>query len=327
MEEAFANALISGLKRNASGCAERPPQRSRPASSAEVLAEAVAAAHDIEAVDDSDSQPTDSQPRGSQPTRRRPRQPRRPGERANHRYKACEQRVLGKEAEAFRAKFKPGPQGRKKGWLNAFCVDRMGADCKDADLQAYGIRVKSAMSCVQRDRPLYREPRFRVTGNATVKRRKKLSMRERGAGGGTKQKCPELDEEVWHWFVNRLAISRTRVSQEELMDVGSFYKKVLLETHQNNIERGFIDPGLSANLPQIDNNWVDRWRNRYCVTYRTVNLRYKISRRVFLRRLKVFWLNCIRIRALWRAFHGPDVELRFIGLDQTPKWFNSIACW
>ena len=66
-----------------------------------------------------------------------------------------------------------------------------------------------------------------------------------------------------------------------------------------------------------------RWRQIHGVTWRTVNLRYKIPRKTFLSRLRVFWSNCIIVRALHRLLH-PGKDLHFAGFDQKPLWFNSI---
>jgi len=76
-------------------------------------------------------------------------------------------------------------------------------------------------------------------------------------------------------------------------------------------------------LPKVgDYNVVKRFRSLYGVTYRTVNLRYKISHAKRKHRLKVFWCNSTRARTLHKLCF-PDRELKLIGFDQKPFYFNS----
>jgi hypothetical protein len=64
---------------------------------------------------------------------------------------------------------------------------------------------------------------------------------------------------------------------------------------------------------------VRRFRQIYGITYRTINLRYKISHSKRMHRLTVFWCNVIKTRALHaRCF--PGRKLRFIGFDQKPLY-------
>ena len=66
-----------------------------------------------------------------------------------------------------------------------------------------------------------------------------------------------------------------------------------------------------------------RWCHRCNVSPRALNLRYKIPRGVFLSRLRMLWSNIIIVRALYEQFYTDS--LRFVGFDQKPLWFNSIA--
>ena len=62
---------------------------------------------------------------------------------------------------------------------------------------------------------------------------------------------------------------------------------------------------------------------KHGVTFRTVNLRVKLSRAKRNSRLAAFWCNCIRLLALYRKF-CPEQKLRFAGFDQKPFYFNPI---
>ena len=141
-----------------------------------------------------------------------------------------------------------------------------------------------------------------------------------------KRLCEELDEEVWHWYVDRLATNKTRVTTEELIGTADMYKAAIMEKWRLDCEAGLADVGAPPKLPKttVESGWPTRWRFRYGVTIRTVNLRYKVSYEKFVGRLRVFWTNCIKVRALFEEFH-PGVPLEFVGFDQKPLWFNATT--
>ena len=89
---------------------------------------------------------------------------------------------------------------------------------------------------------------------------------------------------------------------------------------------GHADVGAEPKLPAINHCWVHRWRRAYGVTFRTVNLRYKISQSKRLLRLRVFWSNILRVRLLHECLFGRD-GVDFVCMDQKPLYFNSsLAC-
>ena len=67
---------------------------------------------------------------------------------------------------------------------------------------------------------------------------------------------------------------------------------------------------------------MQRWRRAYGVTYRTVNLRYKLSRSKRMLRLRVFWSNILRVRLLHECLYGKD-GIDFVSMDQKPLYFNT----
>ena len=136
--------------------------------------------------------------------------------------------------------------------------------------------------------------------------------------------CQELDDEVWHWFVDRLAANKTRVTTKEITAKAAMYAAAVEEEWRCRCDAGLADPLKPPRVPLINKDWVRRWRLRHNVSYRTINLRYKIPRATFLNRLGVFWSNCIILRALFEHFY-PGKVLDFVGFDQKPLWFNSIT--
>ena len=92
--------------------------------------------------------------------------------------------------------------------------------------------------------------------------------------------------------------------------------------YQVRAERRELDPGQVPRLPALDASWLRRWRRRFGVSYRSVNLRYKISKAKRAARIRVFWSNCMGLCILREHLFGPG-KLRFIGFDQKPMWLNA----
>ena len=134
----------------------------------------------------------------------------------------------------------------------------------------------------------------------------------------------DLDAELWGWFVDRLAKNKTRVSTQEIMTEANVYADAIRKAWRLDCEKGLASPDKPPRIPIINARYVCRWRHRHNVTCRTVNLRYNIPRGAFLSRLQVFWSNCIIIRKLFELMY-PGQELRWVGYDQKPLWFNAIS--
>ncbi|MCP4241947.1 MAG: hypothetical protein GY772_15435, partial [bacterium] len=72
--------------------------------------------------------------------------------------------------------------------------------------------------------------------------------------------------------------------------------------------------------PKVTSPWLLRWRRQYGVSLRRPNRRWKVRRPVLLERLRIMWLNLIRLRELCRLAHGYDPDID--GFDQKPFHFN-----
>ena len=146
--------------------------------------------------------------------------------------------------------------------------------------------------------------------------------RKRNIGGGRSPMSDCIGEELWHWFVDRINTARTRLGSRLLLAQANLYRGDLMQHYHTMCEVGRADPRKPPQLPQINENYIHRWRKAYGVTWRTVNLRYKVSHKKRLFRLGVFWRNVLRIRFYHAARYGPN-KLRFSGFDQKPFYFNS----
>ena len=155
--------------------------------------------------------------------------------------------------------------------------------------------------------------------------RSALPARSRRRDCTVRWRCSaDIDAELWCWFVDRLATNKTRVSTLEIRHAANQYSNAILDAWRHDCDKGLASPDKPPVVPIINNGYVHRWRTRYGVTYRTVNLRYKIPRKTFLSRLQVFWSNCIIIRRLFELMF-PGQVLHWVGYDQKPLWFNAIS--
>ena len=164
------------------------------------------------------------------------------------------------------------------------------------------------------------------SGQGTGSVRVKFSRRKRGAGAGgpgtMKMAC--LGEELFSWFVDTLNNVKGRLRSCLLLQRAGVVAKDLMGIHQQRVEAGVVPPHAKLNLPIIDYSWLRRWRRTYGVSARMANLRFKAPKSVILHRLRVFWCNMIRVRAL-HALLEAEGELVMQGFDQKPLWFTASS--
>ena len=145
-------------------------------------------------------------------------------------------------------------------------------------------------------------------------------------GGGRQRRCPIIGEELWFWFVARLSACQARVGTQLLIDQANVVSADLYDDWLVRSAQGHADANSPPQLPVLNPVWVQRWRRAYGVTFRTVNLRYKISASKRMLRLRIFWSNVLRVRLLHECLHGRD-GIDFVSMDQKPLYFNSsLAC-
>ena len=161
-------------------------------------------------------------------------------------------------------------------------------------------------------------------GSCTVLLPPSKRRRLRGGGGPGHMKVPCIGEELFAWFVDTLTNIKGRLPSCLLLHRAELIAKDLMGIHQLRIETGSVPPHATLNLPVISYGWLRRWRRVWGVSARQANLRYKAPRKVVLQRLRVFWCNVIRVRAL-HALLEPSGELAFEGFDQKPLWFTASS--
>ena len=114
--------------------------------------------------------------------------------------------------------------------------------------------------------------------------------RRRVTGGGRKPLAPALRQGLFEWFVDSLQNVRGRIASFLILAQASVIKQDLAEFYKQEVAGGRIQEGATPRLPQLNANWLRRWRIEYGLSWRTVNLRFKCSWGVMKRRLRrLFW--------------------------------------
>ena len=154
--------------------------------------------------------------------------------------------------------------------------------------------------------------------------RVKPSLRKRKHGAGPKYLCPEVGEELWHWFVNHIRHVRARVSNPVMLAKAKAIASTIKSLVDEEVDAGRMAENRRPKMPKLTDGWLSRWRRKYRVSHKCVPIAYKVSRAVLLKRLGVFWRNNIRIR----YFHSkmfPNGKLNFRSYDQKPLYFNTAG--
>ena len=134
--------------------------------------------------------------------------------------------------------------------------------------------------------------------------------------------CIVLGEELWSWYVDILHHRPGRIGTQQLVDQAVVIATDLQDDWSIRVAQGQADGASFPKLPVLSRDWAGRWRKAHGVTFRTVNLRYKLSQSKRLHRLRIFWSNVLRMRLLHECLYGRD-GIDFVSADQKPLYFNS----
>ena len=159
---------------------------------------------------------------------------------------------------------------------------------------------------------------------------KKLGKRDgryhkrRGKPGKTFY-CPEVREELFAWFVDTIENVKGRISSHVILHEAETILADYEAYLQNEVEAGRLEAGIQMRIVKLNMHWLFRWRKEFQITWRTVNLRYKISRVKLNRRVELFFINLFKIRWLHYFLNGERQILRFSNSDQKPMWFTTAS--
>ena len=103
------------------------------------------------------------------------------------------------------------------------------------------------------------------------------SKRKRKRGGGNKSISPALNDELWNWFVDTVQNVKGRIPSEMLLAQAEVLAQDIQQQHAEQMREGTVDTSAAPKIPMIGGSFLKRWRRKYGVTWRTVDLIYKCS--------------------------------------------------
>ena len=159
-------------------------------------------------------------------------------------------------------------------------------------------------------------PPVGAMGQSTGNRRLRFSQRKRRQGHqGPPKKAPMLRTELWDWFCSIKRSVCGRISPKMVLTQA----KIMAE----NYALACFQRGEPANLPVIDKGWLHTWKHEFQVSFRQPNRKWSVPRAVLKERLRITWLNVIRVRTLFLATAGHDLPLW--NFDQSPFHMNEAG--
>ncbi len=222
-------------------------------------------------------------------------------------------RALGNRAtEAKRA----ATEGRY--WITKFCHKEF-PDCRgdDKKLGQAKKRVWSAMSQARKvdvddvsrcaSKSCSVEPRKRFRMNFTSPRFVNEVIRE----------------ELFAWFIDSINNVRGRLPSFIILAQAVLLAQDYRDGIRKRIEAGDLDPSFKIVIPIFDFHWLFLWRRQYHLSWRTVNLHFKVSFAKMKELLLIFWTNILKIRWLHYFLFGCVQILKMINCDEKPFHFTS----
>jgi hypothetical protein len=131
---------------------------------------------------------------------------------------------------------------------------------------------------------------------------------------GASFKCPLIREYLWDWFVDIRRSVASHISPKfVLMRARSIAEEILKAQRKT---------GMYSPMPQLDRNWLLRWKRDKGVVFRKPNCRFKTSKAVMTARLRAMWVNNVKVRRLAQRLLGNDLAEEMYGIDEKPLHFN-----
>ena len=81
-----------------------------------------------------------------------------------------------------------------------------------------------------------------------------------------------------------------------------------------------LKEGIEPNPPMITSHWLKDWQTEFRVSFRRPNRKFKVPKHVLDSRLRIFWANLARVRALAQGVLGYDLTV--VNMDQSPFHMN-----
>ena len=130
---------------------------------------------------------------------------------------------------------------------------------------------------------------------------------------GRPWKAPSIRDNLWHWFCSIRGSVKTRIPL------------ACLKTQANQIRMMYLATAAAlrrpAEVPTITYRWLLAFRTYYHISLRMPNKRWKVPKDVFEQRLRIFWLNLIRMR-YWLYLATGHEPQSIDSFDQKPFHVN-----
>ena len=141
----------------------------------------------------------------------------------------------------------------------------------------------------------------------------KIRRRFLGRQGAHLVKAPVIRQQLFEWFCQIRARIRGRLPACLVRQKAMALRMACI--------REALALGSAPVVPKIiGTSWLFHWKKQYNVSFRKPNKRWKVPRPVLLARLKIMWLNLIRVRVLaWLCFR---TEMTLLNFDQKPFHTN-----
>ena len=127
--------------------------------------------------------------------------------------------------------------------------------------------------------------------------------------------APMLRENLFEWFCSLRASITVRVPSKLLM----LKAKCIASEMLGEMRR----TGNFVRMPNLDREWLWRFRKHYSISLKKPNKKYKVKKSVLRERLRAMWLTNVRIRAMAQACLGIDIPI--YGFDQKGIYMNEAG--
>ena len=149
---------------------------------------------------------------------------------------------------------------------------------------------------------------------------------------GAPLRCNWVRESLFDWFISMRYAIDWKTYNAALRSCGRYkamgrfpaalvkkQAKIFLSQYMK--ER--LLAGLASQAMVIDNRWLKRWMHEYGLSLRAPNRKFKVPKNLLAERLRIWWLNLARVRALCIELHGYDPVQE--NWDQSPFHLNEIG--
>ena len=204
-------------------------------------------------------------------------------------------------------------------WLQSFVLQEFGDEnrydaCKLKRLKksCRSASVAALKHSTGKGGDIGRSVRGHTRKDGARTNRVSFGQRHRIIGGGRHDILPELGAELFQYFIDRVQL-KVRVPSGDLLGYAQQLLELAKKAHE--AERAASPETPQVQFPNLNYVWLARWRKQHGLTFRTVNLVYKVSWPKACSRYGVLWRNCLRLRFFHEKLFG-EGKLRFINIDQ-----------